>query len=1125
MLCGMDTQPRTVAPEQVRAFVDLAALAAGQLCNGATGPSAGVMPCEETDRAALALNEGIRRAYGLRIRHPQSNAAFQELLDSTLSSTQSGCGFLGRVSADGFAESRLKVLAASTVVWPGESAGDLKDDTNPGFRLPGALFSRVLAGRSATLVNDPEALRRMGSLGNGSPLEAFLGAPLYDGDQLVGLLCLGNRRGGYDGRIVELLQPTIVASLDLILTHRENAAQTRTNALVGLRDRAMASISSGVVITDIGPGKNIIVYCNSAYERITGYQASDVIGRTPGFTQGPGTDRATAERLASSVRAGLDCEATIKNYRKDGTEFWNHLRIAPVRDGSGRITNYVGTMEDVTERLRIEEALEHSEARYERASTATNGGLWELNLADGTAYYAPRVMQLLGYVAAAFRDREAFEALIHPEDRERAQQALTSHLEDGVPYECEYRLLAQAGMYLWFHSRGVASRSDDGVPIYVSGSMTDITARKQAERALEKSKVEAENATRAKSEFLAIMSHEIRSPLNAVIGMTGLLLDTQLTTEQDDYVATIRNSGEALLGIIDDILDFSKIESRNLEVEQAPFDLRECVEGAVDLVSTRAAEKDLDLASSIHADVPRRVIGDVTRLRQILTNLLTNAVKFTSAGDVLVDIRCICEQDGRCTLEFRVKDTGIGIPEDRLNRLFQSFSQVDASTTRKFGGTGLGLAISKSLCELMGGSIKVKSRPGLGSTFSFTANFGVDANAASFEPPVGLRGRSLVLVGVPAATSLGLRQHATAAGIQLLERESADEGDTSLGEADCDVVDLDFLQNPLEQIRILKAQRDMPLVALYSRAKRKHQDFEPVCRMPGVFPLAKPIKESRLYACLSHALLGTEVDGGERATAEHLDCNLAQRLPLRILVAEDLPANQKVMRLLLSQLGYRADSAMNGLEALYALERQTYDVVLMDMQMPEMDGISAALEIQRRYQPTKRPRIIAVTANASDRDRESCLAAGMEDFLSKPVRPQNLRAVLERCPAGQSARTPEGESVSWRMPDYMASIRTQPAVLNDVLVTFVATLDERIEALKAAMATSDMAALANASHGIRGGCRQLGAEPLARLATQLESDLRDGKGLPTVELVARMEAEAQAVRSSIELALSKMGLP
>jgi CheY-like chemotaxis protein len=197
----------------------------------------------------------------------------------------------------------------------------------------------------------------------------------------------------------------------------------------------------------------------------------------------------------------------------------------------------------------------------------------------------------------------------------------------------------------------------------------------------------------------------------------------------------------------------------------------------------------------------------------------------------------------------------------------------------------------------------------------------------------------------------------------------------------------------------------------------------------------------------------------------------------------------------------------------------------MDMQMPEMDGISAALEIQRRYQPTKRPRIIAVTANASDRDRESCLAAGMEDFLSKPVRPQNLRAVLERCPAGQSARTPEGESVSWRMPDYMASIRTQPAVLNDVLVTFVATLDERIEALKAAMATSDMAALANASHGIRGGCRQLGAEPLARLATQLESDLRDGKGLPTVELVARMEAEAQAVRSSIELALSKMGLP
>ena len=766
------------------------------------------------------------------------------------------------------------------------------------------------------------------------------------------------------------------------------------------------NVKTGIVWSQIRKDGSVLRLINDAHLHIAGLTSKEAEVRGAFSKLTHPDDWQRQQDLQDQMMAGKINEYSLdKRYtRNDGSLVWvaftNQRRLCD--DGT---EEHLSTVVDITAVKRIQEALAHKEAQFRFIFESVPVGLsWSIADEQKTRLVNTEHVRLTG-ISAELGQSQPDIYLKHtlPEDASR-QQELMRQMRDGLidRFTLDKRYLHENGEITWVRlSRRVFHT--DGKEDQELNALVDITEVKRVQEELLSAKEAAEQANVAKSQFLAMMSHEIRTPMNGVIGMSSLLLDTPLSAQQKEFAETIRVSGDSLLTIINDILDFSKIESGKFELEQTRFSLPECIEGTLDLLAPRAAEKHLDLLCEISDGTPNTILGDPTRLRQILVNLLGNAIKFTTQGEVVLAVHLQASADDSLELRLSVKDTGIGIPEASMDRLFQSFTQVDASTTRKFGGTGLGLVISRRLAEMMGGRMWVESKPGCGSTFSFT----IKSVKVPEEPrqlphvvPAGMQGRHLLVMDQNATSRRILCDLARHWGMTPHAVSTPDEAVALLRTGK--IFDVGIMDRPssaadglrfMQEIRTLCPKEKLPLVLMHPRGS------QPEASEPHEASLSKPIKPSQLFDALVRIFcheLGRQPGALHAAATSHLPTAEAQHSE-RILLAEDNLVNQRVALIMLRKLGYQTDLAVNGIEVLAAVRQVSYDLILMDGQMPEMDGLEATRQLKQLFpDPKDRPWVIALTANAMQSDREACLAAGMDDFLTKPIKPQELRVALER---------------------------------------------------------------------------------------------------------------------------------
>ncbi len=808
---------------------------------------------------------------------------------------------------------------------------------------------------------------------------------------------------------------------------------------------------------------------------------------------------------------------------RDGAWKWILDRGMVVeRHADGRPKRMIGTKGDLTERRTMEDALRLEQERFRAMSDASPVGIYVTDVAGRATYLNDRWCALAGLERdVALGD--GWSATLHPDDRAGVYARWTSAVSDGTQFDAEYRFRHHDGSIIWCHGMAAPMRLGEQVVGYV-GSIADITVLKQAAEEMRQARDLAEKAANAKADFLATMSHELRTPMNGVIGMSTLLLDTPLNQQQKEFAETVRLCGDQLLALINDILDFSKIEAGSLALEHIPFSPRRLGEEAVALLADQAEKKGLQIVCLIGSEVPARLLGDPTRLRQVLLNLLSNAVKFTERGEVVLSITNHAAAGQPLSIELAVRDSGIGISTAARERLFKPFSQADSSTTRKYGGTGLGLVICMRLVQLMGGTIALDSVLGSGSTFTCRLPLPMAPDAEPEPGHDGLIGRQALVVASSPTARRALREQLIGWGMTCAE--CPDVAGIAAAVAPMRpavvIIDHDLPGGGLTLSRHLADQpatAGIPIVLLVAGA---HRGMATAAKEAGIAGfLTKPVRHAQLFECLL-VVLNQACRVGDQArvaqpllvTRHSLD---EERAPRRVLVVEDNPVNRQVAVMMLNKLGCRCDIATNGQEAVEAVARQDYQVVFMDCQMPVMDGFAAATEIRRQEAGNRRVRIVALTANAMQGDRERCLTAGMDDYVSKPIKSTDLEVALARTDQRKPAAAALVTSTSQELVIDDSALQGLLDATDQETLTAVAEM-LRVDAgtsladLRQAASVGDGVSLGRTAHRLKGSSGTLGLRRVQELCHQLE---QAGRARQIDQAGALVEALAAALAEAL----------
>jgi PAS domain S-box-containing protein len=949
-----------------------------------------------------------------------------------------------------------------------------------------------------------------------------------------------------EGRPMRALGATRDVTEEVIAEQRLKHQAEQLHEAQRRLERASLSVQEGHWELDLRTNKH---WASSNYYALLGYEPGEIslddIDAVRSIVH-PEEVEAGARAAHDHVHNGAEHDLELRIRCKNGEYRWFHLRGSAQRDANGTAVLLSGSIQDIQKQKLAEDALRAVQARLERAIHGTQDGLWEVDVGAGKMWLSPRLHELLGYQPGELgEERNVLRSLVHPDDLQMSDAAVRRNIAEHCGIDMELRLRTKSGAYRWFRMRGTPDPNFRGAQHRASGSLQDVTEAREARDAMIRATREALAANRAKSEFLANVSHEIRTPMNGIIGMTSLLLDTPLDRTQRDYADTIRASADSLLTVINDILDFSKIEAGKLDIESIEMDLPGNIEDIGTTMAFQAAAKGLELIIDVHPDIPLRVMGDPQRIRQCLINLLGNAIKFTRVGEIAAEVSVVERNGEHVGVRFEVRDTGIGIARETMKSLFRPFVQADSSTTRHFGGTGLGLSIVQRLVEMMGGQVGADSELGQGSRFWFVLPMKeIHAAAIASVEPVTRRSAVRVLVVDDNETNRRvIATHLRHAGYDVTlvsgGREALAAMRLAIGDSrPFDLVLADFMMPDMDGAMLGEQINSDPHL---SRARvvlltsmDRHGDIRRFAAMGFAGYLSKPVKARELLVCIEKVLareahdlhVQTHPIVTSNAFHEHL---AALRFSGRVLLVEDNVVNQKVARRFLERLGCEVTLAENGVESIEAWEKNDFNLVLMDVQMPVMDGYTATREIRAREGSRRRVPIVALTANAMTGQLERCLEAGMDSLLTKPLAVEALQDVLERyglsmneSKLGEAQVESLVSAPAGPPPVDLAQLQDlagdDAEFILSIAESFAQSSAQLLEQLRTGASKGDVTQMTKAAHALKGAAANLYAATLRDQAQQLESNAAK---FARAELEARI---ADAARECERVCAALQGL-